>query len=60
MDLTVPAKCNTEGVEFKMSEGFGTPLTIFTKKGKVVDCISGYVNRNSLIEKLKNNNLISE
>ena len=60
MDLTVPAKCNTEGVEFKMSEGFGTPLTIFTKKGKVVDCISGYVNRNSLIEKLKSNSLISE
>ena len=60
MDLTVPAKCNTEGVEFKMYEGFGTPLTIFTKNGKVIDCISGYVNRNSLIEKLKNNNLISE
>ena len=60
MDLTVPAKCNTEGVEFKMSEGFGTPLTIFTKKGKVVDCISGYVNRSSLIEKLKSVDMISE
>lgn len=60
MDLTVPAKCSTEGTEFKLSDGFGTPLTIFTKKGKIVDCISGYTNRKSLIEKLKTNNLLSE
>lgn len=60
MDLTVPAKCSSEGTEFKLSEGFGTPLTLLTKKGKVIDCISGYVNRNSLKEKLKTNSLISE
>lgn len=60
MDLTVPAKCSAEGTEFKMSDGFGTPLTIFTKKGKIVDCISGYVNRSSLIETLISNKLISE
>ena len=60
MDLTVPAKCNSNGTEFKLSDGFGTPLTLFTKKGKVVDCISGYVNRESLIDKLKTNKMISE
>ena len=60
MDLTVPAKCSSEGKEYKLSDGFGTPLTLFTKKGKVVDCISGYVNRSSLIDKLKTNNMISE
>lgn len=60
MDLTVPSKCSTEGKEFKLSDGFGTPLTLFTKKGKVVDCISGYVNRSNLIEKLKSNDVISE
>lgn len=60
MDLTVPAKCSSEGTEFKLSDGFGTPLTIFTKKNKIVDCISGYVDRGSLIEKLKTNDLISE
>ena len=60
MDLIVPAKCNSNGTEFKLSDGFGTPLTLFTKKGKVVDCISGYVNRESLIDKLKTNKMISE
>ncbi len=60
MDLTVPAKCSSEGKEFKLSDPFGTPLTIFTQKGKIVDCISGYVNRDSLIEKLKTNKMISE
>lgn len=60
MDLTVPAKCNSNGIEFKLSEGFGTPLTIITKSGKVVDCISGYVNRTSLVETLKLNKMISE
>ncbi len=60
MDLTVPAKCNQKGTEFKLSDGFGTPLTIFTEKGKIVDCISGYVNRDSLVQKLKTLKLISE
>ena len=60
MNLVVPAKCNSENQEFKLSEGFGTPLTVFTKKGKVVDCISGYKNREGLISVLKDNNLISE
>lgn len=60
MDLTVPAKCSSQGSEFKLAEGFGTPLTIFTKDNKVIDCISGYVNRSSLIETLISNKLISE
>lgn len=60
LDLTIPAKCNSQGAEFKLSDGFGTPLTIFTKDGKVIDCISGYVNRKSLVEKLKNVKMISE
>ena len=60
MNLTIPAKCNSQGTEFKLSDGFGTPLTIFTKKGKVIDCISGYVNRENLIQKLKDVNMISE
>lgn len=60
MDLTVPSKCSSDGTEFKLSDGFGTPLTLITKKGKVIDCISGYVNRSKLIETLKTNELISE
>ena len=60
MDLTVPAKCSSTGSEFKLSEGFGTPLTIITKDNKIVDCISGYVNRSSLVETLKSYKMISE
>lgn len=59
-DLTVPAKCGSTGEDFKLSDGFGTPLTIFTKKGKIVDCIGGYKNRNDLIEILKSVEMISE
>ena len=60
MDLTVPSKCSSTGEEFKLSDGFGTPLTLFTKNGKIVDCISGYKDRASLIEILKENEIISE
>ena len=60
LDLTVPSKCSSDGNSFKLSDGFGTPLTLFTKNGKVIDCISGYVNRKDLIEILKNVNMISE
>lgn len=60
LDLTIPAKCNSNGTEFKLSDGFGTPLTIFTKSGKVIDCISGYVDRTSLVNTLKNIKMISE
>ena len=60
MNLTVPAKCSSTGEEFKLSDGFGTPLTVFTKNGKIVDCISGYKDRESLIKILKDNEIISE
>ena len=60
LGLKIPAQCNSTGQESLLSDGFGTPLTLITKKGKVVDCISGYVNRSSLIDKLKTNNMISE
>lgn len=57
--LNIPAKC-TEDKEkdLPLSSGFGTPLTIFTKKGKEVDCIGGYVNKASLESKLKSVGMI--
>ena len=51
--LKIPATCSESGKEAKLEAGFGTPLTIFTKNGKVVDCISGYNSKKDLIEKLK-------
>lgn len=57
--LNIPAKC-TESKEkdLPLSSGFGTPLTIFTKKGKEIDCIGGYINKASLESKLKSVGMI--
>lgn len=60
LGLKIPAQCNSTGEESLLSDGFGTPLTLITKKGKTIDCISGYVDRDTLIAKLVENNLIEE
>ena len=60
MGLVIPAQCNNNKQESLLADGFGTPLTLFTKNGKVIDCISGYVNKSSLITKLKTVGLIEE
>ena len=57
--LNIPAKCtDSKEKDLPLSSGFGTPLTIFTKKGKEVDCIGGYVNKASLESKLKSVGMI--
>lgn len=57
--LNIPAKCTDDKEkDLPLSSGFGTPLTIFTKKGKEVDCIGGYVNKASLESKLKSVGMI--
>lgn len=59
-NLTIPAACSSTGKEAKLSDGFGTPLTLFTKKNKVIDCINGYVNKKTLISKLKTVGMIED
>lgn len=56
--LKILAKCNSTGEESLLSDGFGTPLTIFTKNGETVDCISGYTNKTGLVSKLTEVGLI--
>lgn len=56
--LTIPAKCSSTKTEVPLSNGFGTPLTIFTQNGKTIDCISGYTNKTGLISILKEVGLI--
>lgn len=56
--LIIPKACNDSGKDIPLSEPFGTPLTLFTKNGKVIDCISGYVGKETLISKLKTVGLI--
>ncbi len=51
--LTIPKKCSSTGEEVKLQSGFGTPLTLFTKNGKTLDCINGYTNKKNLITQLK-------
>ena len=57
-DLKIPAKCTDTGEAQKLSDGFGTPLTLFTKEGKVINCISGYVNKTRLTSILKETGMI--
>lgn len=58
--LTIPAACNNTGKDVELQTGFGTPLTLFTKNGKVIDCIDGYTNKENLITKLKTVGMIKE
>lgn len=51
--LIVPKKCTQSGEDEKLSVNFPTPLTIFTKDGKVIDCISGYLPKDNLEATLK-------
>ncbi len=53
MDLKILAHCNRDGVEKSLSDGFGTPLTLFTSNGKTIDCIGGYVEKEELLTKLE-------
>ena len=57
-DLKIPAKCTDTGEAQKLSDGFGTPLTLITKEGKVINCISGYVNKTRLTSILKESGMI--
>jgi thiol-disulfide isomerase/thioredoxin len=60
MGLVLPKSCTNEE-DKNLSEGFGTPLTVFTKNGKIIDCIaSGYMNKSALITKLQTVGLIKE
>lgn len=51
--LLIPASCTNSGEAQYLSDGYGTPLTLFTKNGKVIDCIGGYLNKTKLISKLQ-------
>lgn len=60
-NLIVPGECLTTKKDSKLSEAeFGTPLTLFTKNGKVIDYINGYVGETELVTKLKTVGLIKE
>lgn len=45
--------CTDNGEDAKISAGYGTPLTLFIKDGKTIDCISGLVENETLISVLQ-------
>ena len=53
LDFTIPKECTTTGEETTLAEGYPKPLTLITKKGKLVGCIRGYVSEDKLVSKLK-------
>lgn len=60
MGLVIPASCSDTKAEKPLSSGFGTPLTLFTKNGEVIDCISGYVGKRALVSKLETVGMIKK
>lgn len=56
--VNIPAECASSREDTPLSSGFGTPLTLFTKNGKVTGCISGYVDSEKLEAKLKDVGLL--
>lgn len=56
--LKIPASCTESNKEQLLSESFSTPLTLFTKNGKVIDCLIGYKDADALKAKLKDVGMI--
>lgn len=52
LDYTIPGTCTQSGEETTLGSKFDKPLTVITKKGNLVGCIKGYVNEDTLVEKL--------
>lgn len=48
-DLYIPAECSSNNKKQNLSDGFGTPLTLFTTDGKVTGCAKSYLGGSDLI-----------
>lgn len=60
LDYDIPGKCTVDGIDSKLTKVFPRPFTMFTKGGKFIDCIPGYVTEDVLINYLKSYKLIEE
>lgn len=52
LDYEIPEKCTANKTKTTMVKGFDKPLTIITKSGEMVDCLLGYVENETLENKL--------
>ena len=53
LDITIPKECTTTGEDTTLASGYPKPITLITKKSKLVGCIKGYVSEEVLVKKLK-------
>lgn len=53
LDFEIPSKCTKDGIATTSTEAFPKPMTIISKKGKVVDCIMGNVKKEEVLQMLK-------
>lgn len=62
MDLNfeIPAKCTTTGYPTTLGTSFPKPMTIITKSGKFVDCIRGYVTKETVLDMFKEYKIVKE
>lgn len=59
-DILVPGKCNKQGKDSTLKDGFGTPLSLLFENGTTVDCLRGYADSYTLETFLLNNYLIKK
>ena len=52
LELIVPAECTKANESTNIRDGYAKPMTLVTKKGKVIGCIKGYYDRNTYTSKL--------
>ncbi len=53
LDFEIPSKCTKDGVATTSTNAFPKPMTIISRKGKVVDCIMGNVKKEEVLQMLK-------
>lgn len=51
--LTIPGKCTKTGEEISLSQGFGTPVSLFVRNNQTYDCIRGYNEKDKLVSSLQ-------
>jgi len=56
--LVLPGSCRPDGEDLEMSKIPTVPTTIFTRRGRVIDCASGVIQRVELEARLRNAGII--
>lgn len=52
LDIVIPGTCTNSGLEVNIKDGYAKPMTIVSKKGKVIGCIKGYYEYSTYLSKL--------